>query len=63
MGVVGNNDLLQIYTTSNESDYLRGSTKGDYAKRSAKSDRPLIEVTIESMGKAFYNAVERRLNT
>jgi len=59
IGVVGNNDSLRIFTTS---DYAERSAKSDRAERST-NDRLLIEVTIESMGNAFYNAVERRLNT
>ncbi len=51
IGVVENSSSFQVFTTI------------DYAQRSAKSDRPLIEVNIEDMGNAFYNAVERRLNT
>ena len=51
IGVVNLTNSLQVFTT------------GDYAKRSAKSDRTLINVTIEEMSKAFYHAIERRLNT
>ena len=51
IGVVNLSNFLQLFTT------------GDYAKRSAKSDRTLINVTIEEMSKAFYHAIERRLNT
>jgi phosphoribosylformylglycinamidine synthase len=51
IGVVNLSNFLQVFTT------------GDYAKRSAKSDRTLINVTIEQMSKAFYYAIERRLNT
>ena len=51
IGVVNLTNSLQVFTTS------------DYAKRSAKSDRTLINVTIEEMSKAFYHAIERRLNT
>ncbi len=50
IGAVDSNDYLRVFTTSN------------YPKRSAKSDRTLIEVSIKEMGKVFYNAVERRLN-
>ena len=51
IGVVNLTNSLQVFTTN------------DYAKRSAKSDRTLINVTIEEMSKAFYHAIERRLNT
>lgn len=51
IGVVSSTKSLQIFTT------------GDYAKRSAKSDRSLIDVSIKEMGNAFHNAIERRLNT
>jgi phosphoribosylformylglycinamidine synthase subunit PurL len=52
IGVVGSPETpLQVFTYS------------DYAERSAKSNRLVIEVTIEEMSQAFYHAVERRLNT
>ena len=51
IGVVNLTNSLQVFTT------------GDYAERSAKSDRTLIDVNIEQMSKAFYYAIERRLNT
>ena len=51
IGVVDNTGSLRVCNTS------------DYAKRSAKSDRTLIDVNIEQMSKAFYYAIERRLNT
>ena len=47
IGEVSNTASLQVFTNSDR----------------AKSDRPVIEVTIEEMSKAFYHAIERRLNT
>ena len=51
IGAVDNTGSLQVFTT------------GDYAKHGAKSDRPLINVTIEQMSKVFYHAIERRLDS
>jgi len=58
---LGNN--WQKIGVVNLSNFLRVCNTSDYAKRSAKSDRTLINVTIEQMSKAFYYAIERRLNT